>query len=102
VMIGAGLSFFNRPLGMRIGRIFQADGRLSLSLYMSESIVCVLLFLGYGLGLYGRLGPAACILAAAVIYASLLVLASLWSRTFSKGPFEWFVERMAGPRRLRQ
>ncbi|MGO4673270.1 DUF418 domain-containing protein [Bosea sp. 2YAB26] len=102
VMIGAGLSFFNRPLGMRIGRIFQADGRLSLSLYMSESIVCVLIFLGYGLGLYGRLGPAACMLAAAVIYAYLLVLASLWSRSFSKGPFEWFVERMAGPRRLRQ
>ncbi|KFC73130.1 putative membrane protein [Bosea sp. LC85] len=65
-------------------------------------IVCALILLGYGLGLYGRFGPAACVLVAAVTSASLLALASLWSRTFSKGPFECFVERMAGPRRLRQ
>lgn len=99
VLIGAGLSFFNSRLGARVGRIFQADGRLSLSLYISESIACALIFLGYGLGLYGWLGPAACIGLAALVYFGLLIAASLWGRVFVKGPFEWFVERMAGPRR---
>ncbi|SFC50558.1 uncharacterized protein SAMN05428997_107181 [Bosea sp. CRIB-10] len=99
VLIGAGLNVFNSRVGARIGRIFQADGRLSLSLYISESIACALIFLGYGLGLYGRLGPAACIGLAALVYFALLIAASLWSRVFAKGPFEWFVERLAGPRR---
>ncbi|AZO80850.1 MULTISPECIES: DUF418 domain-containing protein [unclassified Bosea (in: a-proteobacteria)] len=99
VLIGAGLSLFSSPLGARIGRIFQADGRLSLSLYICESIACALIFLGYGLGLYGRIGPAACIGLAVLVYFGLLIAASLWSRVFAKGPFEWFVERMAGPRR---
>lgn len=70
-------------------RWFAPIGRLSLTVYLTESIVCSTIFLSYGGGFYGRIGPAAGIALAVALFALLMPLDRLWLRHFRQGPFEW-------------
>ena len=79
-------------------RTLAVGGRLSLSVYIAQSVVCGLIFDGYGLGLYGSVGPAGCLGLAVLVYAALLWLATLWSWVAGQGPLERLVARMTGPR----
>jgi len=66
-----------------------AVGRMSLSNYLLQSVICSFLFYGYGLGLYGKLGPTACLLLAVVIFLVQMPLSVLWLRHLRFGPAEW-------------
>ena len=68
-----------------------AAGRMSLTVYLGESIVAVLLFSGLGFGLYGRVGPALGLAIAVAVWLGFLVFAALWWRAFRFGPFEWLL-----------
>jgi uncharacterized protein len=70
-------------------RWMSGEGRSSLSLYIGESILMGLIFNGYGLGMYGRIGPAAGIAICVAVYALLLLLMRQWMRHFRLGPLEW-------------
>ncbi|MSO47679.1 MAG: DUF418 domain-containing protein [Thermoleophilia bacterium] len=72
-------------------------GRASLTLYLSESIVFCVLFCGWGLGLFGRIGAAGVTLIAIGIYLLLELAIRLWLRRFRQGPFEWLLARWTGP-----
>ncbi len=66
-----------------------AAGRLPLSNYLLQSVICTMLFYSYGLGLFGQVGKAAGVGLAAIIYALLLGLSVWWSARFQFGPAEW-------------
>ena len=67
----------------------EAAGRMSLSNYIFQSVACTLLFYSYGLGLYGRVGPALGVVMALGLFALQAWLSVLWSRRFRLGPLEW-------------
>ncbi len=75
-------------------------GRMSLSGYLGQSLVCSLVFCGYGLGMYGHIGPARGALLAAAIFAVQLPLCALWLRIFRYGPVEWVLRTAAYGRAL--
>lgn len=64
-------------------------GRVALSAYLMQSLVMTTLALGYGAGLYGRIGPAAAMAMAVALLAVQLPLAVWWTRHFRFGPAEW-------------
>jgi uncharacterized protein len=66
-----------------------AVGRMALSNYLFQSIVCTMIFYNYGLGLYGRVGPALGGGLAVVIYAIQIALSRWWLGRFKFGPAEW-------------
>ena len=66
-----------------------AVGRMALSNYLLQSIVCTLIFYGYGLGLYGKLGPAITLLLSIVIYRLQMGLSNWWLGRYRFGPAEW-------------
>jgi len=68
---------------------FAAVGRTALSNYLFQSIVGTLLFYRYGLGFYGRFGPAVFLIPTVVIYALETVLSEWWLARFRFGPVEW-------------
>ncbi len=76
---------------------FAYPGRMSLSTYIGESFLCGFLFLGYGLQLYGKVGPARGALMMLVVYAVLALFARYWLTLQRAGPLEMamraFVER---------
>lgn len=86
----AGLTLLlQNPLWQKRLRPLAALGRLSLSNYLLQSVLCTTLFYGYGLGWYGKIGPAGQIGLTVLLYTLQLLLSQWWLRWFQFGPIEW-------------
>ncbi|MBM4089701.1 MAG: DUF418 domain-containing protein [Planctomycetes bacterium] len=64
-------------------------GRMALSNYLLQSLVCATLFFGSGFGLYGTFGIAGGVLVTICVYALNVLISSCWLRHFRFGPMEW-------------
>jgi uncharacterized protein len=64
-------------------------GRMAISNYLLQTVICTTLFYGYGLGLYGQAGSAAGLLLTVVIFALQVPLSVWWLGHFRFGPVEW-------------
>jgi uncharacterized protein len=64
-------------------------GRMSLTCYVTQALVGVPIFFGFGLGLYRDLGPFGSVLCALALFAAQAVGAGWWMRHFHYGPLEW-------------
>lgn len=78
-----------KPAWLKLSRHVALAGRMSLTHYLMQSIICTTLFYSYGLGLYGQLGPGLLLILAFVIYSVQLILSVLWFKRFNYGPMEW-------------
>ncbi|TYB50116.1 DUF418 domain-containing protein [Nonomuraea sp. PA05] len=76
------------------GRALAPAGRVAASNYLGQSVLCCLIFTGYGLALAGKLSPAAVMGVALMIYAVLLGLSAWWLRTHRYGPVEYALRRL--------
>lgn len=63
-------------------------GRMALTNYVGQSLICGLIFHGYGLGLYGRVPPSECMAIALGVWLFQLAASALWLRRFRFGPLE--------------
>lgn len=64
-------------------------GQMALTNYLTQSILCTLIFYNYGLGLFGRMGPALGIGLTLVIYLLQIPISHWWMKRFKYGPAEW-------------
>jgi uncharacterized protein len=64
-------------------------GRLSLTVYLTQTLMFTTLFYGYAFGQAFRLGPAAVTGWAVAFFAVQVVACQWWSRRFRFGPVEW-------------
>lgn len=71
-----------------------AAGRMSLTIYVLEGVLAGIVFNGYGLGLYGKIGAMGCLCVAFVIFAATHMFASFWLNRFKHGPLEWVLQRV--------
>lgn len=65
-----------------------AAGRMALSNYIFQSVVCTFIFYSYGLALYEKVGSAKGFVIAVLVFAGQVLLSVLWSRYFLLGPVE--------------
>lgn len=79
--IGAATS----PLRRRIAAV----GRAAFSNYLGTSIAMTLLFYGWGLGLFDRIGRAGLYPIVLTTWAAMLWWSAPWLARFRYGPFEW-------------
>ncbi|WP_027522674.1 DUF418 domain-containing protein [Bradyrhizobium sp. Ec3.3] len=80
--------------GAKLLRFAEPVGRMAFTNYIVQSVVLGLIFYGYGLGLFGRLGSAAGLLLVVTIYAAQVVVSRLWLTHFAYGPIEWLWRAM--------
>ena len=66
-----------------------AIGRMPLTNYLMHSVICTLVFYGYGLGLYGGLSPAITIIFTLAIYRAQIWTSNWWLARYRFGPAEW-------------
>ncbi|MBT4768610.1 MAG: DUF418 domain-containing protein [Phycisphaerae bacterium] len=64
-------------------------GRMALSNYLAQSVLCGVIFYGWGFGYYGHFGYAEQMVVVACIWAAQLVWSPLWLSLFRFGPMEW-------------
>jgi uncharacterized protein len=70
-------------------RAFGAVGQMALTNYLLQSVICLLVFTGAGLGMYGALERYELYFVVAAIWALQLIWSPLWLRYFRFGPAEW-------------
>lgn len=78
-----------RPTARKVIGWLAPLGRASISAYLGQTIVFTFFFYGYGLAMYGRLGPAEGVLLAVVVWSAEVALARFWLLRFAYGPVEW-------------
>ncbi|TAA73193.1 DUF418 domain-containing protein [Planococcus salinarum] len=63
-------------------------GRMSLTIYITQSLIATTIFYSYGLGLYGQVNLLTGTLLGLGIFAVQLIFAEIWLSKFSQGPLE--------------
>jgi uncharacterized protein len=71
-------------------------GRMSLTVYIGESVSLSLLFAACGLGYFGQWGALPVVLASIASWAILSIFAWLWMKKFKQGPLEFVLAWMTG------
>ncbi|MCS6774088.1 MAG: DUF418 domain-containing protein, partial [Thermoflexales bacterium] len=66
-----------------------AAGRMALTNYIAQSVICTLIFYSYGLGLFGKVGAFAGLLLTLAIWLAQLPLSVAWLSRFRFGLLEW-------------
>ena len=74
-------------------------GKMSLTVYIGESIFASLIFGPWGLGLFQELEIWAVALVAIGIWLSLVWFSTLWLKRFRQGPLEWLMHLLTRSRR---
>ncbi|PSL28375.1 uncharacterized protein B0H99_11619 [Planomicrobium soli] len=69
-----------RPLGQ--------VGRMSLTIYIMQSLIATFIFYSYGFGLYGKVDLLTGTLIALGIFAIQMIFAEAWLSKFNQGPLE--------------
>lgn len=63
-------------------------GKLSLTNYIMQTVICTFIFYGYGFGLFAKLGVAVGIALGFVIFTLQMFCSTLYLRYFKQGPLE--------------
>jgi uncharacterized protein len=85
----SGLSLLSlRARGARLLAPLGQVGRMALSNYILQSVICTILFGGFGFGLYEEVGAAGLLGLAFVIYLVQIPFSVWWLRRFQFGPLE--------------
>jgi uncharacterized protein len=83
-----------RPAWGRRLQTLTPVGQMALTNYLLQSIICTLIFYGYGLALFGQVGAAWGIVLTVVIYLLLIPFSHWWMKRFLYGPAEWLWRSM--------
>lgn len=78
-----------RPGSQRVLAWLAPVGRMALTNYLLQSLVCVAIFYGIGFDLWMRVGLAPALGISLAIFAVQIVLSRFWLAQFAFGPVEW-------------
>ena len=79
----------HRRRGRRMAEKAAPAGRMALTNYLMQSVLQSLLFLGWGLGLSGKLGLIFIVPLAALLFGFQVIYSRWWLKRFRFGPVEW-------------
>ncbi|HEY5808300.1 MAG TPA: DUF418 domain-containing protein [Povalibacter sp.] len=73
----------------RLMNLLTPGGRMSLTMYISQAVLCVPMYYGFGLGLYATIGQVNALILGIVMFGLQLVFARWWLKHYHYGPLEW-------------
>ncbi|MFB7476927.1 DUF418 domain-containing protein [Kitasatospora sp. NPDC056184] len=80
--------------GRRLVAVLAPPGRMTLTNYLTQSLVCVLVFTGVGAGLVGRVAPAGVAAIGVALFAAQAVCCRWWLARHPYGPVEWLLRAL--------
>jgi uncharacterized protein len=90
VWVGGFVLLYHYAAPRRLLSLLAPYGRMSLTCYVTQALVGVPLFYGYGFALYRYMGPFTSVLFGIAYFALQCACAHFWLRRFIYGPLEWF------------
>jgi uncharacterized protein len=91
----------NHPGVAKLSTPLASIGRMTLTNYLCQSLICTTLTYSYGFGLYGKLRPLDWLGLTLAIYFVQVSLSVLWLRRFAYGPAEWLWRSLVYGKRIR-
>jgi uncharacterized protein len=88
-LFGLIVLYYNVGTAARVMRLFSPCGRMTLTLYVGQALLCVPIFFGFGLGAYAYIGQAWSLTLGVVLWGLQVWFAHVWFRTHYYGPLEW-------------
>ncbi len=82
------------PLAIKLFMPFAKLGRMSLTMYLMQSIILSVLFYNWGFGLYGKVDMELGIYISVAIILVQIAIAELWFMKFKQGPIEWMMKKL--------
>jgi uncharacterized protein len=79
----------------KLFRPFAAVGKMALTNYLLQTIICTIFFYGYGMGYFARLTQFQLYFFVAEVLLAQMVFSVLWLRRFNYGPAEWLLRRIS-------
>jgi uncharacterized protein len=80
-------------------RLLATVGRMALTNYLLQSVICTAIFYGHGFGLFGRVDRAGQLAIVVGIWTFQLIASSVWLSYFAVGPVEWLTRWLVFRRR---
>ncbi len=80
---------FNTIIGNKILSFLAPAGKLSLTIYISQSVIFVPFFYGFGIGAYNFIGQTWSFFLGILFWLLQLFIAWQWNKYYYFGPFEW-------------
>jgi uncharacterized protein len=80
---------YQRGSIQRLANWISRVGQMALTNYLTQSLLCALIFYGYGFGLYGSLSRIELLPIIVGIAVFQVGLSVLWLRFYKQGPIEW-------------
>jgi uncharacterized protein len=77
------------PHARRALSLLVPYGRMSLTCYVTQAVIGVPFFYGFGLGMYRHVGPFAALFFGLAVFAVQCAFAHAWLKRYSYGPLEW-------------
>jgi uncharacterized protein len=74
-------------------------GRMALTNYLLQSVICTTIFYGHGLGLFGQVERASQLAIVLGVWGFQLLASSAWLGCFTLGPVEWVLRWLIYGRR---
>lgn len=90
--LALGARLFDRAADAPVTRTFASVGRMALTNYLSQSVICTAVY--YGLGLYGRGTLLAALALTAAVWVFNVAFSTWWLSRFDQGPVEWLWRRL--------
>lgn len=85
-----GIALLYQNLSIRKNlNVLAPFGRMALTNYLMQSVICSLIYNSYGLGLFATDGPVAFILVGVGILIFQIIFSRLWLSKYQYGPMEW-------------
>ncbi len=89
ILVLSFIAIYLKPIGQKILGILAPVGRMSLTIYVSQSLCGVPFFYGYGLGMYDKLSQAQALMIGIAFFTVQVLFAHWWLKRFHYGPLEW-------------
>jgi uncharacterized protein len=93
------------PMMQQLIKRLAAVGKMALTNYLLQSVVCTAIFYGSGLGLFGKMDRVGQISIVVAVWLLQLTWSPIWLRRFQFGPMEWlwrsFIYLRLEPLRIR-
>jgi uncharacterized protein len=83
------LLVFQTKRGARLLAPLAATGRMALTTYLTQSVICTTLFYSYGFRLIGRVGYTGMFVITVVLFAVQMAVSVWWLKRYRFGPVEW-------------
>ena len=87
--IGLIMLFIKSGIFRFLQNALSAVGRMAFTNYIMQTIICSLMFLGFGFGLFGKLQRYELYYIVLAIWIVQLIYSPLWFKYFKYGPLEW-------------